>query len=255
MASTSEEDAIEALIFNSFRSLCECFPAGSVIDNRQAEGGPDYLVRASNKVTTGIEITRIFVWKGTVSNTRKAKESLWEKTVSVAGAKWPKNGPSIDVKVAFAADAAILKRDVEPLSSWLVDIVAQHVPAGAGRVELPPVDRVFPNWNPVVAQIFVSRFPFIDETTWSTTDSVWIPNLPHEELQKAINRKASRLEQYRTKCDVAWLVIGADQTGLSSFFKGPEGEHEYEANYDHVFLVKRLSRQVMELPIRPRSPK
>jgi len=251
MGGANEKDAVEALIFNSFRSLCECFPPGKVIDNRQAEGGPDYLVRASNGVTTGIEITRIFVQGNTVSNSRKAKESLWEKTVSVAGSKWPANGPSIDVKVAFA-ESAISKKDVEPLSSWLVDLVAQHVPANSGRFELPPVGLVLPNWNPVVARVTVSRFPFIDETTWSMTDSAWIPTLPHEELQKVIDGKASRLGRYRTKCDVAWLVIGADQTGFSSFFEGPEDEHEYEASYEGVFLLKRLSEQLMKLAVRPR---
>jgi hypothetical protein len=253
MPGTGEKEAIEELIFSSFRSLYECFPCGEVIDNREVEGGPDYLVRAPNGSIAGIEITRIFVRGDTVSSARKANESLWGKAVSLASTKWPTDAPSIDVKVAFVAESAISKKDVEPLSSWLVDLVAQHVPASSGRVELPPVDRVLPNWNLGVAQVTVSRFPFIDETMWSVTDSAWLPTLPHGEIQKIIDRKAPRLGRYRAKCDVAWLVIGADQTGFSSFFKDPEVEHEYEASYDRVFLVKRISKKLRELAIRPRG--
>jgi hypothetical protein len=251
MTDTSEKEVLESLLFKSFRSLLADFPHGSVIDNRQAEGGPDYFVEHGGR-RVGMEITRIFLDGDTVSNCRRTKESLWERVVSQVRSEWSARGTRpLDVKVTFDDQEHIAKKDVSALASWLANLVRNHAPIESGRVELPPTDSVLEDWPPVVQGVTISVFPYIDETLWSVADAAWIPTLPPAELQIVIDRKANRLPSYRAKCCEAWLVIGADQVGFSSFFKGPVGDHEYKSNFDRVYLLERVSSTLRELSIRP----
>jgi hypothetical protein len=87
---------------------------------------------------------------------------------------------------------------------------------------------------------------------WGPTYGYAVAKLVPEQLEQVIREKETRLTQYRTRCDTAWLLV-VTNTGIpASHFDIPNGlkQHLFPTAFERLFLLSPFQRQLAELQVK-----
>jgi hypothetical protein len=179
---------------------------------------PDFLVQGDAVV--GVELTDL-LWEQVPGTTpHQATESLRARIAELAGRKYEAKGlPALHVSIHFNPSFVPAKRDVEPLSEKLADLVASNVPEEGGSFE-EDYDWENRAYFPEQANhVSAWRFPQFTESFFSSPGAAFIPELSRSDIERALALKEPKVATYKLKCRDAWLVINCDGGWLSSVFE------------------------------------
>lgn len=187
-----------------------------ITDEREA---PDFLVSYDGQVV-GIEVTELFVppREGT---TLQAHESLTSRIVQRARADYQRQGgPPMHVSIGFTPRCDLGGTNRDNLSKALVDFLAAHPLAQWERLHWQPDD----SWQlpDEIAFVHALGVPDQEFAHWAVPRAGWVHPLTAALLQASIDKKASRIETYRSATAESWLLIVADRTNPSQLFDAGE---------------------------------
>lgn len=187
-----------------------------ITDEREA---PDFLVNYEGRMI-GIEVTELFVppLDGT---TLQAHESLTNRIVQRAKADYQRQGfPPIHVSIGFVPRCDLGGTNRDSLSKALVDFLAVRPLAQSERLHWHSDDaRQLPD---EIAFVYALGVPGEEFAHWVVPRAGWVHPLSAVLLQASIDKKASRIETYRSATDESWLLVVADRTKPSQLFDAGE---------------------------------
>lgn len=91
-----------------------------------------------------------------------------------------------------------------------------------------------------------------DDELWSVSGGGVITPLSADIIQKCINSKEIKAENYRKHCAEVWLLIVATGAGLSSMFDSRNedfAQEIYSSSFDKVFLLDGFHNRVYPLNV------
>lgn len=185
------------------------------IDITEEREAPDFLVSYEGQVV-GIEVTELFVPQHG-STTLQAHESLTSRMVQRAKADYQQRGcPPIHVNIGFVPRIDLRNTNRDRLSKALVDFLATRPLAQWERLDWHPDE---PGELPdEIAFLHALGVPDQEFAHWVVPRAGWVHPLTNALLQASIDRKAPRLETYRSATSETWLLIVADRTNPSQLF-------------------------------------
>lgn len=196
----------------------------------------------------GIEITRLFRDAREGERPMQAQESDQRTTVELARQLYEKrNLPNLDIRVIFG-NTEIKKSRRGFLAGKLADLIQQYLPAPDSwiRFDNDFEDDSIPE---EISYLSIARLEGLTRNHWSVSDAGFVQEDFVLELQKKIDEKNLRLQQYLKKCSQCWLLIVAEGTGPSSFFDLNENtaHHCYHSLFERTFFMEAFTHKVFEL--------
>ena len=241
------KDDIEKTYLDGFAKTLAQFPVGCLSKSEN----PDFLV-SNEEGTLGIELTRMFRKPLQGESPLRAQESLREKIIESAKARYVALGqPSIRVGVLFNNRIALRRRDVKEIAQRLADLVIRSIP-DPGERHMKQYNRINRNYFPeAIDVIVVGRPERLQRSSWSIASAEDLPPLSISEVQARISAKDIRVPDYLKQCDRIWLVLCTCGAGLSSYLELSDEATQatYEGQFTRVFVYKWPST-VQELAVR-----
>lgn len=239
--------------FQVFCKLYDAFPEGTIEDDRER---PDFRVTTPTGVTIGIDLMDVYLAKG--PRTQQAQECLRPRIADLAQKKWGESqGISVHVSVHFNPIYEIKKTEVEAIATNIVGIVKRIMPQTEGIAEESYgwlSRHYFPE---AIHTISVLRSHDAPGTSFGAPYAEYIPRLMPDEVQRKLDHKRRKYDDYRAQCHSVWLVMNTDITPerLSSSFSIPDytRRFEYITPFDKVFLLKHDTPELIELTVRSLS--
>lgn len=238
-SSVNEKKRFELSCTNLLVKKLKDFPIGILKPFER----PDVLNHLDDEIL-GIEVTRIFQQGQAGQQPEKQQESEEKIVVDMACKMYESRGfPPLSVLITFTDSAKLNKSNREVLSQNLFDFVRLNIP-------LPE------NWNEVddqklpafISSLRVARFSNT-ENHWSVGRFGWVKDDFVEELQDRIDKKNCELPKYLKNCRRCWLLIVADASGASSFFRASSvtRSHKYKSLFERTFFLDTLHGEIFEL--------
>jgi hypothetical protein len=239
-----EKKEIERARLMQLRSIYARFPEGDIVDHE----GPDFLIRGRDVL--GIEVTGLHSDGGIAD--RRA-EGAWRSVIDEARAEYERdNLPPCQVIIEWQGQPIRSRRGGPPTSRSIAATVKQIIAAtrdtevhieysGHGGIQLPQG----------VEGMDVRRVHDRAEALWDFRQGGLVPSWSPSFIQAAIDKKEQLYDEYREKCDRAWLVLLAEHDFASSW-----GEHThssrtnvYVTRFERVLVFRTLSGDVSELQV------
>jgi hypothetical protein len=185
------------------------------IDVTKEREAPDFLLSYQGQVV-GIEVTELFV-PPSGSTTLQAHESLTNRIVQRAKAEYQQRGcPPIHVSIGFVPRSDLRNANRDRLSKAIVDFLAIRPLDQGERLDWRPDDPV--QLPDEIAFVHALGVPDNEFAHWVIPRAGWVHPLTDALLQASIDRKAPRIETYRSATAESWLLIVADRTNPSQLF-------------------------------------
>jgi hypothetical protein len=220
----------EFFYLNKFKENFTDFPASIIcLDER-----PDFSVKSANEII-GIEVTDFFREKA--SDTKFPLQQRLEvrnKIINLAKSIYDNKGlPSVYVNVHFDFNFNCRESAVQPMAKRLVELVEQSLP----NLIVEKLWRTYDIQLKDVQLLSVGKRES-EKSDWSAPFASFLPATNPQQIQEILDRKNTRCEDYRKKCNKIWLVIMMDRFQAPSFSLIPEtvSEHLYAHNFDSAFL-------------------
>jgi hypothetical protein len=96
-----------------------------------------------------------------------------------------------------------------------------------------------------VLRINISRFDYLEESFNSQRESGLVPALTFEKIQKEIDKKNEKLPCYQ-KFAEHWLVL-EEGNGMSGYYSQIPKQEIFESDFDHIFIVRMIKDEIVEL--------
>ena len=235
----------EAHFLQRFRKVCRDFPGGEVKSSEK----PDFLV-TDGPTTIGIEVTRFFR-KPTGGGELQRLESERRQIVSSAKKLYAaRGGPPVRVWVHFEGHTEIAKGARRPIAEALTRVVEAEVSHRPDEVLVVMHGKSGKSSLPLeIERLSIRRHGAWSECAWSPVDVGFILEMNPKNLQAVINKKNDLYQNYRKRCDGVWLLVVADEAGLSSTvdFSQAAKDHVYSSVFDRTFLFFSFEAEVVEL--------
>jgi hypothetical protein len=108
-----------------------------------------------------------------------------------------------------------------------------------------PDESIFSN---IVDFVSISPLENDSKTKWIPVDSGLIPKLEILDIQALINEKNCKINSYREKCNIIWLVIFVGCYSLPTFVDLTDEilKHNYISEFDKTIVLKHPN-EVFEL--------
>lgn len=216
-----------------------------ITDEREA---PDFLASYEGQVV-GIEVTELFV-PPRDGTTLQAHESLTNRIVQRAKTDYQQRGcPPIHVSIGFVPRCDLRNTNRDRLSKALVDFLTVRPLTQWERLDWHPDDaRQLPD---EIAFVHALGVPDQEFAHWVVPRAGWVHPLTDALLQASIDRKASRIETYRSATAESWLLIVADRTKPSQLFDA--GGHldgcTLRSPFDRTYYFGHPEKTVLRLGI------
>lgn len=220
-------------------------PPWRIVEDGEA---PDFaLKRGAERI--GLEITELYRLEGSYRNgsRRRMRENLYERVTNAAEAMWIRQGlPAVIACTSFTGAGDFGKKDVIGIAGSLVQLARDRLPPIGGEVTLRYDWHEEPRFPREVRNLYVQRFPEIDEASWLHSDSGWMEPLRAEMLQEWIDHKEPKRRRYQISNRRVWLLVGCDGFALSGSFSKIELalQQTYKSSFERVFLAERFRKRV-----------
>jgi hypothetical protein len=216
---------------------------------------PDFVFRCqSNDV--GIELGRIHIESADPNSSMRQLEGERQLIVNRAKARCEEAGvPAADVRVHFDG-SMIGKKDRGRLAKQISNCVAALDPVQSQHVVLE-YDTSGVQLPEEIDRIRITRLPGLVRHFWVPGNLVGFIQEDFEaELQRVIDAKNGRINEYLNNCHRCWLIVYAEWTGPSSFFLFSERmkSHEFVSAFDRVFFADPNGGIVHELKLKQFRP-
>lgn len=232
----------EAFFFDLFRKWYSEFPTGRVEEGES----PDFLIVGTDK-SIGIEVTdwHIDQDKEGGSEVRRMledRERLVERAEQIF---WSRNDTPVFVSLFFE-DTQIKGSHIKTAErlATLLETLQRDVRDGeektASEELLERFDLTYLFWRVRLGRLF--SFP-----TFFDAPNVVGSGNPRPAIEATIGSKELKLQEYRTKCDEAWLLIVANSTLAQSLPPTLQDDDFFPSTFDRVLLLSYADEAVIEL--------
>ncbi|QSA97701.1 hypothetical protein [Methylococcus sp. EFPC2] len=237
---------IEALYLQRVKGLLVGFPDGVIVQTEE----PDFLVQGES-LTIGIELTELHREAPAGTVPLQAAEAMRNRVVRRAQELYTVAGlPPIRCTV-FIREQHIKKDQVEALATAVAKIAERNLP-GSNQSRSESYDWVNRAYFPeVLDTVTVHRLDQITENFFSSPGSTWVIPLAASDIERALSAKNPKYSVYRAKCDQAWLVINADISTMSTWYKFERSviAGRFKTPFDRVFLLRHFASELHELDL------
>lgn len=215
------------------------------------QGAPDCQIDVAGDAI-GVELTNF------VREDERKWEAACESYLARAQRRFDKDhhGVALDVQVSWNPHVSLRELYADGSEAALVAFIHANVPL-AGTC-------VFFDWNSLPAPVqelmcevrvcqLKGSSPGSD---WHFGSSCWVPDLTIEAVSKLIERKNTRLPEYRQFFDKVWLLISQHAGGASSIYdiSAQVTSHTYETSFDRVYLLGSNGGETCRLLTKPSGP-
>jgi hypothetical protein len=205
----------------NFKEVCPFFPDGLI----EITEKPDFIVHTHDNLL-GIEHTEIFQPGPTDGTSLQAQDSLGQRVVSKAKRLYLKQySQPLFVQICFNNKAMISKKSVDRLAKAVVHLLEiTHIEPGEAITLRRTIEnsKDFPN-EIIMLHIYAQHGK---ENRWVSSSAGWIPEVTPEYIQEKIDQKEKKLDYYKSKCAITWLLVVADNARIpSSVFVKRKGDH------------------------------
>lgn len=229
---------VELWRLDRLKSFIADFPEGCIEPTER----PDFLIHCSAKVI-GIELTDLHrqTPQGLVSE--QASESMRHKVVARAKEIYESRLLPPVIATFFLNDRVhIKKREAELLATDLANLVSSNVPAINASIEIPESWDDFRTLPAVLHSLSVRRLDVVTKTFFSNPGATWVSTLSRQDIERVLESKEGKLENYRAKCDEVWLVINSDIESMSTWFEIEQSllDESFSTRFDRVYVVQHF---------------
>lgn len=242
MASLDKKE-LEQMHLDCFREAYGRFPEGKV----ESGEAPDFSILAPGR-KLGIETTQLFRPVSSGSRPMQEQETLQQKVVDSAKNIFEEcRSAGLDVCVFFNTHVLLSKRGVGPLARKMATLVAENVPRPGAWNELDW--RIGSHFPEEISLMRVWYPTFDPESFWSVSRWAFVAEIDPAEIQVILDRKNSRISDYREDSNEIWLLIVADGRNHSTSVKflPTVATHRFRSMFDRTFVFRRLEKQIIQL--------
>jgi hypothetical protein len=226
----------------AFWQLFADFPEGEV----QHSDNPDFLVRRRSAVL-GIELTGLY-WpklkgKQEPKKVFEAQDRILQRCCEMS----KEIGlPPIYAQLHFRWENVSydIESTAEKVISLIRPFVEKFAPEGMYTSEPSPVEGI--------TRIRSCRFGGIHRCNDHRWERIYVNSLnvdPITEIQKRIDEKNEKYDDYLLKCQECWLLITADGLYFPEAFHITEKtlSHEFSCQFERFFFMNTIDNEIYEL--------
>jgi len=245
--SDEEKRRIELDLFEAFRRLVPELDELQLVYQPPPPAADVLAAFRGRRV--GIEITRPCVKE------RREREGR-EETVLRKAQELYENERNVPVQVwvNFAPYFAWNRDQFVSVTALLARLIKERAPAEGGMVRL--TSEMLPeSIQEAFDSISITRVVGERNHAWAIPRAGWFPQLMSSAIEAKISDKEGNVNGYRKTCDDVWLLIAAEGGGYASSWWELSASARgmvYETEFDQVFLMTDLPRQVVKLSISKR---
>lgn len=223
------------------------FPKGRVF----AWEAPDFVVD-DGMWKVGIEVTEVYAGESRKGSRYAVREGAEEAILRTAEKLYYEKNPQerLYVRLTWPSDTEVERsgpfpRHTTELAREVVRLVEEGKPqwTNGGEMRLESSDFHSTPLSGVLKGLSASKVAGADVirrgSFWGRSTANVRKVAGIEDVERTVSRKESTLEQYKDRCDEAWLVV-ALTGGLSSFDNVEEAVmgHALESGFDRVILLR-----------------
>lgn len=248
----------EKLLFQRFEKRFENMPQG-VADFPDVNNSIDVIFNVNGGEKIGIELTEL-IYDEILMNTSERQNRFTKQVVDSLKNKIHFKfmlDIVLDPKVPINGNhwAKIIDETVEICSSEFQDIES---------LKSKRLDQLDVNWEEMdlitrdyfynqgfrklpapISNIKLSRFDVLDNSTYSSSKSGFVPDLTNQGLHSFLKKKEKKIKGYQ-KCDKYWLVLIEGKDFYSSY-KSFNINGLFDTSFDKVFIFRSFDNDVIVL--------
>lgn len=244
---TDPKKEMERWRLERFKNLIRDFPSGDI----QPTEEPDFLVHAADRIV-GVELTDLHRGTPPGQIPEQASEAMRKRVIARAQELYTaQKQPPVIVSFFLDDRVHIKKQEVEGFATELASIVGKNLPAPNSTVEVPTDWDDARELPSILHSLSIHRRDVLTDTFFNAPGATWLPTLNREDIERALASKDPKYDNYRAKCNEAWLVINADIETMATWFEFDPGvlSSSFKTRFDRVFLVEHFGGRAHELAI------
>lgn len=244
------QEAQEQFHFELFKKRYEEWRDGE--EKRGKDKEPDFLIKYPDE-TLGIELTAPYKpeGQGQVVSPQKREGSLRKIVNNARRFYEERNNPHLKVDVWFSPTfekTQITGKKAKELSQQLAKFVEKELPSANSPgflIEQPK------GYLPEIYNISITSGVPKQNAQWTKQKPVWMKADFVADLQKSINDKNEKYEQYIVYCNECWLLMVADKwnppQAFDVDFSGKVTDHTYQSQFSKTFYLEVTDESLIEL--------
>lgn len=227
---------------------------------------PDLCVQGAHSLI-GVEHTRLYRVDSTLPSGRQLRpqERIHHQIAARAHETFRNRNPvALYLTVTFSEPSDYRTRDVSRVGDELAAAVLQSLTFLGARA-LPELTFNVEAWEfqrrraPFPQGIASFMLKIVDDPyeLWGPSYGYMVPRLSVGDIAATIDAKESRIQQYRSRCDLVWLLMVTDIGMPSSHYSVPRDviEHRYATRFERLFLLTLSHRSLFELSVESAPPR
>jgi len=241
----------ELIHLEHFKSVCPFFPDGDIEPLENDQEPPDFIVHSPPK-HLGIEHTEIFQPGPSHGGSQQAQDSLAQKVVDKVNQLYLQNhSQSLLVQVTFKPRTKISKQDISRIADMINNLVEETLIEPGSPITLKRTRENSERFPKEVAMMTIFGQSNGNENRWCCSSAGFISEITVEQLQKIIDNKESKLDNYKFKCSEIWLLIVSDNIRIPSSvdLSLSSTTHHYNTRFNRMFFFWNSSRKYIELNV------
>ncbi len=204
---------------------------------------PDYLFSISQK-KIGLEVTSPV--KELLAPLRTDQDKCLKKAGQIAKQIGLK---TVEVKVQFRSDRDLI--DIDKAAEELVEFVKEKIPKIDDTKSWPYYESGLKHIKWIIIRLGkVNGHTLLPHHSFERIHVNWL-RTGIDEIQNLINKKQSKIPNYKKQCDECWLLIGVNE------WTAPEAvaitdelqRHVFLGDFERLFFLKNIEGIVVELKI------
>lgn len=238
----------ERMFLEQVKQIDPKFPSGPIIDSES----PDFIVNQDSK-SLGIEIVEYFRGQNSGESALRRKEIVGQRIIDKAKVEFYKsNDISLWVIFSWYPRRYPRQSEIAELANVAVWAIRNNIPQDLFKsIVIPNEFFEDTSLEKFVRSIRVTRVRNEKQALWSSIESGFIGTVASE-IQEIISSKNAKANQYKTKCDLCWLIIAADGRHISSTASLEEDvlNYEYQSEFDRVIFYDHQEHKIKDLATR-----
>jgi hypothetical protein len=160
-----------------------------------------------------------------------------------------RDNPPVSVWPSFSNNARLGRSNVDALAEELAGIVEDNIPPKNESADLKQSWGPYPSLPRQFYALTILRYGGPDAPFWFPPMSGSEPELPTSLVEERIEDKNAKISDYRSRCDVVWLLIVVDGSRPSTFFdvSGEALDKTYESYFDRTYLFNFQNDEAYQL--------
>ncbi len=204
---------------------------------------PDYLFSISQK-KIGLEVTSPV--KELLAPLRTDQDKCLKKAGQIAKQIGLK---TVEVKVQFRSDRDLI--DIDKAAEELVEFVKEKIPKIDDTKSWPYYESGLKHIKWIIIRLGkINGHTLLPHHSFERIHVNWL-RTGIDEIQNLINKKQSKIPNYKKQCDECWLLIGVNE------WTAPEAvaitdelqRHVFLGDFERLFFLKNIEGIVVELKI------